>query len=195
MATTYTTQSSIIAVGTGKIWTAPKSTTPLSATWTETFQTLKDSLKIDQAAGTAIEVFIDQSELPVYSVTKAGKVTLTFQIPNTATAMLNTFFNTVVETATTSTPLSITGTSGAAPYEGVGLKMSLKNPDIMFRVELAEGNQMWVFYNLTISRRLVAGTLSTSPVVIEVTADITANPDPTKSDVIILNKVNTVVGA
>lgn len=192
MATTYTTQSSIIAVGTGKIWTSPKSATPLASTWTETFQTLKDSVKIDQAAGTAIEVFIDQSELPVYSVTKAGKVTLTFQIPNTSTAMLNTFFNTVSETPNTTTPLKIPADTGT-PYEAVGLKFSLKNPDIMFRLELAEGNQMWIFYNLTISRRLVAGTLSTSPVVIEVTADITANPDPTKSDVIILNKVNTIL--
>lgn len=191
MATTYTTQSSIIAVGTGTIWTAPKDQSPLDATWTETFQTLKDSLKIDQAAGTAIEVFIDQSELPIYSVTKAGKVTLTFQIPNTSTAMLNTFFNTVTETPDTTTPLVI----DSVPYEGVGLKMTLKDPNIMFRVELAEGNQMWIFYNLTISRRLVAGTLSTSPVVIEVTADITANPDPTKSDVIILNKVNTIITA
>lgn len=191
MATTYTTQASIIAVGTGTIWTATKSATPLSATWVETFQTLKDSLKIDQAAGTAIEVFVDQNELPVYSVTKAGKVTLTFQIPNTSTAMLNLFFNTVTETPDTTTPLLIPAVTGT-PYEAVGLKMTLKDPDIMFRVELAEGNQMWIFYNLTISRRLVAGTLSTSPVVIEVTADITANPDPAKSDVIILNKVNTV---
>jgi len=192
MATTYTTQSSIIAVGTGKIWTSTKSATPLASSWTETFQTLKDSLKIDQAAGTAIEVFVDQNELPVYSITKAGKVTLTFQIPNTSTAMLNLFFNAVSETPNTTTPLSVTGTNGAAPYEAVGLKMSLKDPNIMFRVELAEGNQMWIFYNLNISRRLVAGTLSTSPVVIEVTADITANPDPAKSDVIILNKVNTI---
>lgn len=171
-------KTSIIGIGTGKFSIANKvSTGVLAATWTEAFQTLKDSVKLEQADGDVVEVFIDQSALPVYSVKKAGKLTLTFSIPNLSTAMLNMFFNVATET------------SNDAAYEAIGMQMSLKSVDKMIKMELAGSDQVWVFYNLTISRKLTGSTLSTAPMVIEVTAEITANPDPTKSDFIILNKL------
>ena len=171
-------RTSIIGIGTGKFSIATKLTTGiLAATWVEAFQTLKDSVKLEQADGDVVEVFIDQSSLPVYSVKKAGKLTLTFSIPNTSTAMLNMFFNVTTET------------SNDAAYEAIGMKMDLKDINKMIKMELAGSDQVWVFYNLTVSRKLTGSTLSTAPMVIEVTAQITANPDPAKSDFIILNKV------
>lgn len=169
-------KTSIIGIGTGKVYIADKLTTGiLAATWTEAFQTLKDSLKLEQADGDVVEVYVDQSALPVYSVKKAGKLTLTFSVPNLSTTMLNLFFNVVSET------------SNDADYEAIGMKMDLKTIDKMIKIELNDGEQVWVFYNLTISRKLTGSTLSTAPMVIEVTAEVTANPDPTKSDFIILN--------
>lgn len=171
-------KTSIIGIGTGKVYIADKLTTGiLAATWTEAFQTLKDSLKLEQADGDVVEVYVDQSALPVYSVKKAGKLTLTFSVPNLSTTMLNLFFNVVSET------------SNDADYEAIGMKMDLKTIDKMIKIELNDGEQVWVFYNLTISRKLTGSTLSTAPMVIEVTAEVTANPDPTKSDFIILNEL------
>ena len=182
-----TAKTSIIAVGIAKIYTATKSATPLSATWVESFQSIKDSFKMTQASATVTEIFTDQSDLPIYSVSKAGKLTVVFDIPNTATAMLNTFFNTVAETATVLAPLVI----GTASYEAVGMKLDLKDPNLMFRVDIGSGDQSMIFYNLAISRMLKPPS-STTAGSIEITFDVLANPDPLKSDFIILNKVNAV---
>ena len=178
-------KTSIIAVGTGKFYTATKSTTPLSATWVETFQSIRDTFKLEQADGTVTEIFIDQSEAPIYSVTKAGKITATWQVPNTSTAMLNMFFNTVTETATVLAPLVV----GSKSYEAVGMKLDLKDPNLMFKVEVGSGDQAYIFYNLSISRKLVPPS-STTAGAIELKFDVLANPDPLKSDFIILNAIN-----
>jgi len=178
-------KSSIIAVGIAKIYTATKSTTPLSATWVESFQSIKDTFKMTQAAATVTEIYVDQSDLPIYSVSKAGKLSVVFEIPNTSTAMLSTFFNTVTETATVAAPLTL----GSSSYEAVGMKLDLKDPNIMFRVDIGSGDQSMIFYNLSISRMLKPPS-STTAGSIEITFDVLANPDPLKSDFIILNKVN-----
>ena len=180
-----TAKTSIVAVGIGKIYTAPKSSSPLAATWTETFQSIKDSFKMEQADGTAVEVYTDQSDSAIYSVTTAGAITATWQIPNTASSMLNLFFNTVDETATVAAPLVIGGSS----YEAIGMKMDLKDPDLMFRVDIGTGEQAYIFYNVSVSRKLVPPT-STTAGAIELTLTVLANPDTAKSDFIILNKVN-----
>jgi hypothetical protein len=180
-------KSSIIAVGIGKIYTATKSTTPLAATWVESFQSIKDTFKMTQETATVTEIYVDQSDLPIYSVSKAGKLSATFQIPNTATAMLNTFFNTVSETATVAAP--VTGSTwGSKSYEAVGMKMSIKDPNIMFRVDIGVGDQIMIFYNLNVSKALIPPT-STTAGAIEITFDVLANPDPAKSDFLILNAV------
>ena len=179
------TKTSIIAVGIGKVYTATKSATPLTATWVETFQTIKDTFKMTQATGTVTEVYTDQSDLPIYSVTKAGKLTTVFQIPNTSTAMLNLFFNTVTETATVAVPLVVGGKS----YEAVGMKLDLKDPNLMFKVEIGTGDQVMIFYNLSVSRTIVPPS-STTAGAIEISFDVLANPDPTKSDFLILNAIN-----
>ena len=180
-----TSKTSIIAVGTGRFYTATKSTTPLSATWVETFQSIKDTFKLEQADGTVTEIFTDQSEAAIYSVTKAGTITATWQIPNTATAMLKTFFNTVDETATVSAPLVV----GEKSYEAVGMKLDLKDPNLMFKVEMGSGDQAYIFYNLSISRKLVPPS-STTAGAIELKFTVLANPDPLKSDFIILNAID-----
>lgn len=179
-------KSSIIAVGTGKFYTATKSTTPLAATWVESFQSIKDTFKLEQADGTVTEIYIDQSDLPIYSVTKAGKITATWQIPNTATTLLNMFFNTVSETATVAAPLVV----GSKSYEAVGMKLNLKDPNLMFKVEIGDAaDQAYIFYNLSLSRKLIPPS-STTAGAIELKFDVLANPDPLKSDFIILNAIN-----
>ncbi len=178
-------KASIIAVGIGKIYTATKSTTPLSATWVESFQSIKDSFKMTQAAATVTEVYTDQSDLPIYSISKAGKLTVVFHIPNTATVMLDQFFNTIDETATVAVPLVI----GSKSYEGVGMKLDLKDPNLMFRVDIGSGDQSMIFYNLSVSRTFIPPT-STTAGAIEISFDVLANPDPAKSDFIILNAIN-----
>ena len=144
-----------------------------------------------QAASTVTEVYTDQSDLPIYSVSKAGKLTVTFQIPNTATVMLDQFFNTIDETATVAVPLT-GGTWGSKSYEGVGMKLDLKDPNLMFRVDIGLGDQIMIFYNLSISRTFIPPT-STTAGAIEITFDVLANPDPAKSDFIILNAINPAV--
>lgn len=191
MATPASAKDSIIGMGIGKIYTATKSTTPLTATWVETFQSIKDTFKMEQADGTVTEVYTDQSDLPIYSVTKAGKLSVTFQIPNTSTAMLNMFFNTVTETATVAAPKTGT-TYGSNSYEAVGMKLDLKDPNLMFRVDIGTGDQIMIFYNLSVSRKLIPPS-STTPGAIEIKFDVLANPDPTKSDFLILNAINPAV--
>lgn len=188
MATLASAKTSIIAVGIGKISTATKSSTPLSAVWLETFQSIKDTFKMEQADGTAIEIFTDQSDAAIYSVTKAGPITATWQIPNTASGMLNTFFNTVAETATVDAPLVI----GTSSYEAIGMKLDLKDPNLMFKVEIGSGDQAYIFYNVSVSRKLIPPT-STTAGAIELKLTVLANPDPAKSDFIILNKINPAV--
>ena len=178
-------KTSVIAVGIGKIFTATKSTTPLAATWVESFQSIKDTFKMEQADGTAVEIFVDQSDAAIYSVTKAGAITATWQIPNTATAMLNTFFNTVTETSTVLAPLVI----GTDSFEAVGMKLDLKDPNLMFKINVGTGDQAYIFHNISVSRKLIPPS-STTAGAIELKLTVLANPDPAKSDFIILNKIN-----
>lgn len=175
----YTSKSLIVAKGTGKFYFADKSATPIAATWTEKFQTLKDSFALTQEDGETSETYVDQSDLPIKQTFKAGKMTLKFTIPNVAKSMLTEFFNTVT-------------VSEAAPagYEATGVKVDTKKLAKMIKVELAEQDLILIFPNLDIFRKFSGDNVNETPLGIEVTATVLANTDPAAADIIFLNKMD-----
>lgn len=175
----YTSKTLIVAKGTGKFYFADKSATPIAATWTEKFQTLKDSFSLTQDDGETSETYVDQSDLPIKQTTKAGKMSLKFTIPNVAKSMLTEFFNTVT-------------VSEAAPagYEATGLKVDAKKINKMIKVELAEQDLIIIFPNLDIFRKFSGDNVNETPLGIEVTGTVLANPDAGSADIIILHKMD-----
>lgn len=175
----YTSKARIVAKGTGKFYWAPVGTDYIGATYTEGFVTLRDTFSLTQEDPEVSDVNIDQSDLPIKSTAKAGKLTMKFVIPDMSKAMVANFFNTVT-------------VSEAAPagYEASGIKVDIKKIDKMIKVELAEQDLILIFPNLDIARKFSGDNINETPLGIEVTGTVLANPDPSKPDIIILHKMD-----
>lgn len=175
----YTSKSRIVAQGTGKIFFANVSATPIGATWDFDVQTLRGTLSLTQEDGESSETYIDQSDLPIKQTTKAGKFTVKFVIPNMSKASVSKFYNTVT-------------VSEAAPagYEASGVKVDTKKIDQMLKIEVAESDLIMIFPSIDIFRKLSGDNINETPMGIEVTVTVKSNPDPTKADIILLHKMD-----
>lgn len=177
----YTSKPSVVALGVGSVYVADyDAANNISPTggWTEMFKTLKDSFSFTQEDGETVSITANTGET-LYAYTTDGKTGFKFIIPNTSKAMLNMFFNTVT-------------VSEAAPsgYEAVGMKTSNKSITKMIKIEFADKLQTYIFPFISVSRKYSGDNPNEAPIGIEVSATVTSNPDSSKPDYIIINKMD-----
>lgn len=176
-----TSKERIVAVGTGVLYSAAKTATPVGATWTPWVSTLKGSFSITQEDGETTEIFIDQSDLPIKQTYKAGKMNVKFTVPDMSKKNIMDFFETVT-------------VSEAAPsgYEAIGVKVGSKKISKMLKVDLAEKDLTIIFPNLDIFRKFSGDNVNETPMGVEVTCTVLADPDAAKPDIIFLAKMDGI---
>lgn len=173
----------VYAIGTGIISTAPKVANPLDGVWTQSLVSLRNTFSITQEEGETTEVYIDQKDAPIVVVHSTGKVTVTFNAPNTAISQWEKLFKTAVVAA----PATTTETAVAlGAMDAIGVKLEHKSLDDMLMVEMKEGGQRFIFPFLDWSSSF-AKEDEENPTMFRITLTVKANPDTDSYDFIVLN--------
>ena len=120
-----TVKSTIIAKGTGKISIAdPVGTGLAGVVWDDALLSLKNSFVISQEAPTVSESFCDQYDAPISSTKKAGKMTITFSLPNTARKWWEMLCNTVSTTQAGAAQVSTLSLTAGTAAGNISIKLS-----------------------------------------------------------------------
>lgn len=176
-------KETVYAMGTGVIYTAPSIANPLDGVWTPSMVSLKGSLVIAQEEGEVKEVYIDQKDAPILMLRSAGKVTVTFNAPNTSDAQWKKLFNTAtVDAPVTSTEMAV----ALGAMDKVGVKVQHKALTDMFMVEMKEGGQRFIFPFVDWSASF-AKEDDDNPTMFKITLTVKANEATDSYDFIVLN--------
>lgn len=176
-------KTTVYAMGTGKIHTAPKVANPLDGIWTASMVSLRGTLAINQEEGETKEVFIDQSDSPIMMIHASGKVVITFNAPNTAKAQWESLF----ATAAVSAPATTTEMATAlGAMDAIGVKVQHKAKDDMLMVEMKEGGQRFIFPFVDWVSSF-AKEDDDNPTLFRITITVLANPETDSYDFIVLN--------
>lgn len=178
-------KTTVYAMGTGIIYTAPYVSNPLDGIWTPSMVSLKGTLVIAQEEGETKEVYIDQKDAPVVVTHSSGKVTVTFSAPNTAKAQWEKLYN----TATVDAPVTVTPMATAlGAMDKVGVKLVHKPVSDMFMVEMKEGGQKYIFPFVDWLTSFAKDD-DDNPTMFKVTLTVKANEATDSYDFIVLNPV------
>lgn len=176
-------KTTIYAMGTGTISTAPYLANPLDAVWTSDLVSLRGSLSILQEEGETREVYIDQSDAPIVMTHSSGKVIITFTMPNTADAYWKKFYNT---TAVAAPQTATTEAVALGALDAVGVQLSRKAMDDMLMIKMKEGGQIYIFPFVDWVSTF-AKEDEDNPTAFKVTITVKANPTTSSYDFIVLN--------
>lgn len=180
----YTSKTSVIAKGTGKLYLADKAAAGLAsdALWTtDPIVSLKGSFKITQAEATVSENFIDQADSPIIQTVKSGKVTVEWSLPNTAKKYWQMFYNEAAGLATMYT--------AAAGTEAVGITFAHKKVEKMLKAELLGDGQTFIFPNLNWAT-VFAKESDDDPAVFKISCTVMAEIDSTDPEMIIVTAMD-----
>lgn len=176
-------KTTVYAMGTGDIYTAPKIANALDGVWTKSMVSLKGTLAINQEEGETKEVYIDQKDAPIVMTHSSGKVNVTFKMPNTAKAQWEKLYNTAVVEA----PVSATEDAVAlGAMDATGIKLGHKSVADMFRVDIKEGGQKFIFPFVDWVNTF-AKEDDDNPTLFNITLTVLANPDTDSYDFIVMN--------
>lgn len=176
-------KTTVYAMGTGTISTAPYVENPLDGVWEANMVSLKGTLAINQEEGETKEVYIDQSDAPIIMTHSSGKVTVAFSLPNTADALWKKLYNTTAVAA----PVTTTEKAVAlGEMDAIGVKVSHKANSDMLMVEMKEGGQIFIFPHVDWASSFSKED-DDNPTMFKVTITVKANPVSDSYDFIVLN--------
>lgn len=130
MADTKMTRTPLARSGIGTIFLADPEVISASTTWTEVFQSTKDSITITQEQGDATEIFVDQRQAAVSVKYGTGSFNIEFSTPDIGASVLKYLFE--------ASDLSYAPTN----MEAIGISTKLKIVNKMFRIDWAEGGSI-----------------------------------------------------
>lgn len=184
----YTSKTRIVAKGTGDIYIADPLTggkklgQMTDEDWSKIMTSLRGTFVISQEEGETSESFIDQSDLPIASTTTAGKMTISWDLPNTARQMWELLYNTV-------TDISTHYGTAAAGTEVIGVQTSTKKISKMLKVDLKGDGQTYIFPNLEWSR-LFTKDNDDDPARFTITTTVLAAVDSSNADFWVINAMD-----
>ena len=148
-----------------KVSIAPVGVLSDETVWTEAFVTLRDSVNITQAVATKNPIYIDQADGAYYQTYTPGDFTVTMDVPDTASSLIDLLFET-----TTADPFAPSGQSAT------GIKLKHKPVRKMMRFEFESGSTV-IITNADITSNFSGATLSTTMLSIHIEATAMAGSD------------------